>query len=105
MFDYIFQLQRLVIFEILKSVGIARLYSEKLRAGWPGLDSRYWQETFLISTALRPTPGPIQPHVHWVPGAPSLGAQWPGCDADHSLPSSVQVKNCGAIPPLPHTSS
>jgi hypothetical protein len=24
------------------------------------------------------------------------------CEADHSLPSSAEVKNGGAIPPLPH---
>jgi hypothetical protein len=28
----------------------------------------------------------------------------PGCEVDHS-PSSVEVKNGGCIPPLPHTSS
>jgi hypothetical protein len=26
-----------------------------------------------------------------------------GCEADHSLPSSAEVKNGGAIPPHPHT--
>jgi hypothetical protein len=88
---------------MLKLDGIARQYNDRLRAGWPGLDSRYWQETFLISAALRPALGLIEPHVHWIPGALSLGTQWPGHDTDHSLPSGAQVKNCGAIPPLPHT--
>jgi hypothetical protein len=27
------------------------------------------------------------------------------CDADHSSPSSAEVKNNGAMPPLPHTAS
>jgi hypothetical protein len=29
----------------------------------------------------------------------------PGSEADHSPPSSSEVKNGGAIPPLPHMSS
>jgi hypothetical protein len=29
----------------------------------------------------------------------------PDCDADHSLPSSTETKNDGAVLPLPHTSS
>jgi hypothetical protein len=28
-----------------------------------------------------------------------------GSEADHSTPPSTEVKNCGAIPPLPQTSS
>jgi hypothetical protein len=31
-----------------------------------------------------------------------LGVKWPGREADHSPPSSTEVKNGGAIPPLPH---
>jgi hypothetical protein len=40
-------------------------------------------------------------------GALSLGegAKRPGHEDDRSHPSSVEVKNCGALPPLPHTSS
>jgi hypothetical protein len=37
--------------------------------------------------------GPTQLHIQWVPGALSLGIKWPGCEADHSLPSSAEVKN------------
>jgi hypothetical protein len=33
------------------------------------------------------------------------GVKRPGRESDHSLPSSAEVKNGGAIPPLPHTSS
>jgi hypothetical protein len=29
----------------------------------------------------------------------------PGHEADHSPPSVAEVKNCGAIPPLPHMPS
>jgi hypothetical protein len=34
-------------------------------------------------------------------GALSSGVKRPGHEADHSLPSNVEVKNGGAIPPLP----
>jgi hypothetical protein len=40
-------------------------------------------------TALGPTQHPIQ----WVPGVPSLGVKRPGRAADHSPPSSIEVKN------------
>jgi hypothetical protein len=39
-------------------------------------------------TALRPT----QPPIQWVPGALSLGVRRPGREADHSPPSSAEVK-------------
>jgi hypothetical protein len=32
------------------------------------------------------------------------GEMGPGREIDHSLPSSVEVKNVGAMPPLPHMS-
>jgi hypothetical protein len=36
-----------------------------------------------------------------IPGAISTGVKQPGLEADHSPPSSAEVKNGGAIPPLP----
>jgi hypothetical protein len=33
----------------------------------------------------------------------SPGIKWLECEADYSRLSSDQVKNCGAIPPLPYT--
>jgi hypothetical protein len=45
------------------------------------------------------------PSIQWVPGALFLVAKRPGRQPDHSLPSSADVKNGGAIPRLPHTSS
>jgi hypothetical protein len=50
--------------------------------------------------ALRPTQSPIQ----WILGPLSLGIKQHGREADHSLPSSAEVKNGGTIPLLPHTS-
>jgi hypothetical protein len=46
--------------------------------------------TTVSRTALRPT----QPPIQWVPGAPSLGIKRPGSEADHSPPSSAEVKEC-----------
>jgi hypothetical protein len=51
-------------------------------------------------TACRPALGPTQPPIQWVPGV-----KRPGREADHSPPSSAEVKNGGAMPPLPYTSS
>jgi hypothetical protein len=48
--------------------------------------------------------GPTEPPIQWVPGSLFPGVNRLGREADHSSPSRV-VKNCRAIPPLPHTSS
>jgi hypothetical protein len=55
----------------------------------------------IFSTMSRPALGPTQPAVQWVPMAISPGLRWPGHEADHSHPSSPEVKNDGAVPPLP----
>jgi hypothetical protein len=44
-------------------------------------------KNFLFSTASRSVLGPTQPPIQWVPGALS-----PGREADHSPPSSAEVK-------------
>jgi hypothetical protein len=49
---------------------------------------------FLFITASRPALGPTQPPIQWIPGAPSLGVKRPGREADHSHPSSAEVKGC-----------
>jgi len=36
--------------------------------------------------------GPTQPPIQWVPGDPSLGVERPGLEADHSPPSTTEVK-------------
>jgi hypothetical protein len=48
---------------------------------------------------------PSQPSIQWVPGALSPGVKWPGHEANHSPPSSAEVKNVEAMPPPLHTSS
>jgi hypothetical protein len=75
------------------------------RAGWPGFDSRQGQEIFLFSIASRPALGPNQLLIQWVSGGCSPGVKQPECEADHSPPSSAEVKNDGVIPPLPSTPS
>jgi hypothetical protein len=43
---------------------------------------------------FRPALGPTQPPVQWVPRALSLGIKRTGREADHSLPSNAEVKEC-----------
>jgi hypothetical protein len=47
---------------------------------------------FLFSTSFRPIPRPTQPRIQWVPAATSPGVKGQGCEADHSPPSSAEVK-------------
>jgi hypothetical protein len=57
---------------------------------------------FFISTSSRLVLGPSQPLLQLVPGALPMGVKGPGHEADHISPSRAEVKNGGAIPPLPH---
>jgi hypothetical protein len=57
-------------------------------------------QIFLFSIASRLAPGPAQPPMQWVPGAISPGIKRPGPEADHTPPSSAEVKNGGTIAPL-----
>jgi hypothetical protein len=68
------------------SVGIALVY------GVLGFD--FWRELgiFLFTTAYITTLGPTQPPIQWVPEALSLSVKWLGREANHSPPSSVEVK-------------
>jgi hypothetical protein len=50
--------------------------------------------TFLFTTASRTVLGPTQSPIQWVPGALSLGVKRPAREADHSPPSSAEVKEC-----------
>jgi hypothetical protein len=70
-----------------------------------GFDFLQKEETFLYSAASRPDMGPFQRPIQWVSGALSLGVIWLERKSNHSLPSSAEVKNGGAIHTLPHTSS
>jgi hypothetical protein len=59
----------------------------------PGFDPQQWQEIYVFSKTstqtLRPTHSPIQ----LIPGAVLPGKMWLKHEADHSRPSSAEVKN------------
>jgi hypothetical protein len=59
-----------------------------------GFESWLRLGNFLFTTASRLLLGPTNPRIKWVPGALSLGVQRPGREADHSPPSSAEVKEC-----------
>jgi hypothetical protein len=47
-----------------------------------------------FTTASRTALEPTQPPIHWVSRVFYLGVKRPGCEADHSPPSSAEVKEC-----------
>jgi hypothetical protein len=80
--------------------------SDGLRAEQPGvLIPSISKEIFLCSTAFRPTLGPTQLRFQWELRADFVGVNWMWCEADRSPPSSAEVKNSGAVPPLIHAFS
>jgi hypothetical protein len=56
---------------------------------------------FLFTIAFRTALGPTKSPIQWVPGALSLGVKRPGCEADHSPPSSAEVKNAWSYTSTP----
>jgi hypothetical protein len=66
--------------------------------GWTigvlGFDFQWGLGIFLFTTTSRTALGPTQPPIQWVQGALSLGVKRPGREADHSPPSSAEVKEC-----------
>jgi hypothetical protein len=59
-----------------------------------GFDSRRGLGIFPFITACRMALGPTQPSIQWVQEYFSLGVKQPGREADHSPPSSTEVKEC-----------
>jgi hypothetical protein len=57
-----------------------------------GFDFLWGLGSFLFTAAFRPALGPTQPPIQGVPGALSLVVKRPCCEADHSPPSSAEVK-------------
>jgi hypothetical protein len=68
---------------------IQRICDKKNLSTIPGMTSKIPAILISFLAAL----GPTQPPIQWVPGALSLGVKRPGREADHSLPSSAEVKN------------
>jgi hypothetical protein len=64
-------------------------------------DSRRGLGIFLFTTASRTALGPSQPPIQWVPGTLSLGVKRQGHEADHSPPSSAEVKNAWSYTSTP----
>jgi hypothetical protein len=59
-----------------------------------GFDSWQGLGIFLFTTASMMALGPTQPAIQGVPGSLSLGVKQVGHEADHSPPSSAEVKEC-----------
>jgi hypothetical protein len=83
------------------SSGRAQWHSARLRAGWSGVRVPAGAGNFLFTTASRPTLGPTQSPIQWVPGDLSLGVKPSGREADHSPPSSAEVKNAWSYTSTP----
>jgi hypothetical protein len=71
------------------------------RGSIPGMVKRFFLFSITSSQCLGPTQRPMQ----CIQRAVSPGVKRLGREADHSPSSSVEVRNGGAIPTLPHTSS
>jgi hypothetical protein len=56
----------------------------------------------LFSTESRTALETTKPPIKWVTGTSFTKVKWPGCEADHSPPSSVEIKNYEAMPPFPN---
>jgi hypothetical protein len=92
--------------ESLREPGQVSRYSDGLLAGQPGFYSCQGQEIFPYSTASRPALGPNQSLLSdGYRGLFFHGLNRPGREADHSPPSSAEVKNVGAVPPHLHTTT
>jgi hypothetical protein len=69
----------------------------RLRAGWPGFDSRKGQDIFLLAASYGPSMWPTQPGIKWLPEVRFLG----GVTLTTHLHLEPRSRKSGAIPPLP----
>jgi hypothetical protein len=78
-----------------------KLATHRYRVSWlrmrgalrPGFESRLELGILLFAAVPRLTLGPTRPPTQWVLGALSPGVKLLGREADHSPPSSAEVKN------------
>jgi hypothetical protein len=56
---------------------------------------------FCLYHHVQNSSGATQTPVQWLPGAFSLGVKWLGHEADHSPPSSAEVKNAWSYTSTP----
>jgi hypothetical protein len=66
-----------------------------------GFDSRRELGIFLFTTVSETALGPTKPPIQWVTGTFSLGVNRPGREADHSPPSSAEVKDAWSYTSTP----
>jgi len=57
-----------------------------------GFETQQGLGIFHFTIAYKPVLWFTQPPIHWVPGVLSLGVKLPWREADHSPPSSAEVK-------------
>jgi hypothetical protein len=74
-------------------------------AAWPGFVSQHGEIVLFSTQSSQFSPSLLCNGFLGEGGAISPAVKRPGLDANHSLPSSAEVKNSGAISPLPHLSS
>jgi hypothetical protein len=67
-----------------------------------GFESRQGLENFLFTTAPKPALGLTQPPVQWVTVSLSLEVKRLGREADHSPPTSAEMKNAWRYVYTPH---
>jgi hypothetical protein len=90
---------------ILSSMSISQDKSVGIAMGWTaGVQFSAGARVSLYSAASRPALRPTQPPSQWVSRALSQEVKQLGHGADQSLPSSANIKNGGAIHPLPRMS-
>jgi hypothetical protein len=77
------------------SVGIATGYGLD---GWSS--SPVGDKIFLLSTSSRTAMGPTQPIIQWAQEGSFAGVKRPERGADHSPPSSAEVKNTSIYTPI-----
>jgi hypothetical protein len=82
----------IILLSLLHYIGLCYLRATSWTIGVLGFGSRRGLGIFLFTTASRKALGPTQTPIQWVPGAVFLGVKWPGREADHSPPSSAEVK-------------
>jgi hypothetical protein len=75
-------------------------YMDRQQVGWLGFNFQQGQEIFLYSIEFTLALRPFQPPKHQVLQALSAWVTQPGCEAEHSTPSSGEVKYGGAVRPL-----
>jgi hypothetical protein len=94
LFIYYERVEFYTLYAFKEEPGYRSRYTDWIRAGLHrGRSSSPGRvKNFLLSTLSRPTLGSTQPPIQWVQWAISLGVKRPGREAEHSPPTSAEVK-------------